>query len=153
VDTDPVVLGDELMNIISGLRRRVRRAIRPTEPASLALRGAHLELMRLIAEQPGITVSAAAKAMHLAPNSVSTLVKQLADIGIVDRQYIENDRRVVQLELTVSGVDWLRSTRAARLKFIGKGFAGLTDADRVAIANALPALQSLLSNLDRGSDD
>jgi DNA-binding MarR family transcriptional regulator len=148
VDKDPVVLSREIMDIVSGLRYLVRQEVRPKMPGP-QLRGPQIEVLRLVTDNPGITVSAAAKAMHLAPNSVSTLVNQLADLGMLSRTTPDNDRRVVNLNVTKLAVDWLDVTRTARAHFIRSGFAELPEADREAIANALPALRSLLANLEQ----
>jgi DNA-binding MarR family transcriptional regulator len=95
--TDP--LADTLMEDINGLRRVVRRRMRARLPDP-ALSGSLVELLRAVEATPGIGVAAAARTMHLANNSVSTLVYQLVDAGYLRRETDPNDRRAAQLYLT-----------------------------------------------------
>src|SRR5947199_4929761 len=71
-----VSTADELMGLAAGLRRVVRRRLRAELPGP-ALRGAQVELLQLVEAEPGVGVAAAARSLHLAGNTVSTLVNQL----------------------------------------------------------------------------
>jgi DNA-binding MarR family transcriptional regulator len=147
-EIDPVALGDELMTTAAALRRRVRRALRP-RGIGPQLRGAQLELLRVAYEQPGIGVAAAARELHLAANSVSTLVNQLVDLDMLVREIDPADRRAICLYPTDVAVKRLAEWRTARAELVGAGIAALAPADRVAIDAALPALRTLLSTLDQ----
>ncbi len=61
------------------------------------LRGAEVELLRLVVERPGVGISDAAKELYLAGNSVSTPVKQLARQGCLVRETDRADRRAARL--------------------------------------------------------
>ena len=61
---------DELMGLVQGLRRVVRRRLRAELPGP-ALRGAHLELLQLVEAEPEVGVAAAARSLHLAGNSTT----------------------------------------------------------------------------------
>jgi DNA-binding MarR family transcriptional regulator len=148
---DPEVLGDELMRTITAMRRLVRRRLRPAMPGP-RLRGAQVELLRAVEAEPGIGVAAAARALHLAPNSVSTLVNQLVDAGMLTRDTDPDDRRVARLRLTGAAAERLGAWRQARVELVGKGIAQLATGDIAALKRALPALRSLMSILDPVSD-
>ena len=92
------LLADELLAAM-GARRRSgrRRAGRPEELSQLT--GSQLELVRLLRRRPGISVNEVAHELNLAPNTVSTLVRQLVDAGFVVRRCQEADRRVARLDL------------------------------------------------------
>ncbi|GAA4839854.1 MarR family winged helix-turn-helix transcriptional regulator [Saccharopolyspora rosea] len=145
--SDAVAVGDELMSVISALRRLVRRKLRPEMPGP-RLRGAHVELLRLVEERPGVGVTAAARALHMAPNSVSTLVNQLLDDGMLSRATDPEDRRAARLHLTDAAARRLESWRAARSELVGGGVAELPASDVAALEQALPVLRRLLVNLD-----
>jgi DNA-binding MarR family transcriptional regulator len=148
-EPDPVVLGDELMTTMAAMRREVRHELRPREVGP-QLRGAQVELLRVAHDHPGIGVAAAARELHLAANSVSTLVNQLADLGMLVRETDPDDRRAIRLFPTDVAVQRLTEWREARAELVGRGIADLPPADRAAIAAALPALRGLLATLDRG---
>jgi DNA-binding MarR family transcriptional regulator len=92
-------IADDLLGAMGTLRRTVRRqAHRPAELA--ALTGAQLELVRLVRRRPGVSVAQAAAELSLAPNTVSTLVRQLSDLSYLVRRVDPLDRRVARLELS-----------------------------------------------------
>ena len=141
-------LGDELMRTNAALRRLVRRQIEPPDIPGPRLRGAQIELLRVVEEQPGIGVAPAAKVLRMAANSVSTLVNQLADDGLLLRETDEEDRRAIRLHLTEAAAVRLAAWRRARARFVGAGVAKLPAADRTAIARALPAIRALMARLE-----
>lgn len=141
-----MAVGDELMSVLVGLRRRVRRRLRPEAPGP-KLRGAQVELLRAVEEQSGIGVRGAAETLHLAPNSVSTLVNQLVAMGMLERHPDPDDRRAAQLQLTDLAEHRLAYWRKARSELVGAGVAQLPEADQEALQQALPALRQLLVNL------
>jgi DNA-binding MarR family transcriptional regulator len=147
VGFDRIVLGEELMVTVAALRRLVRRRRRQTvdEPP---LRGAQVELLQVVENQPGIGIAAAARALHLAANSVSTLVNQLIDMGMLVRDTAPGDRRAARLWLTDTATERLALWREARVELIADALGELAIADRQAIADALPALRTLLIVLD-----
>jgi DNA-binding MarR family transcriptional regulator len=146
---DSTVLGDELMATVAALRRLVRRRLRAVVPGP-PLRGAQLELMRVIEQQPGIGIAAAGRVLVLAANTVSTLVDQLIDLGMLVRDTDPNDRRAARLWLTEAATQRLAAGRQARAELMTGVVAGLSVAEREALAQALPALRALLAALDPG---
>jgi DNA-binding MarR family transcriptional regulator len=144
---DQTVLGEELMTTMAALRRLMRRRLRSVV-AGPPLRGAHVELLQVVEKQPGIGIAPAGRALHLAANSVSTLVNQLIDLGMLVRQTDPEDRRAAQLWLTQVATQRLAAWRQARVELVADGVAGLPVADRQALAQALPALRALLIALD-----
>ncbi|NIH82020.1 MarR family winged helix-turn-helix transcriptional regulator [Amycolatopsis viridis] len=139
-------LAENLMTTTAGLRRVVRRRVRETLPHA-PLRAGQVELLRVVESHPGIGVAAAARALHLAGNSVSTLVNQLVDAGLLERRADPADRRAARLELTGAARTRLASWRRTRTGFVASAVATLSSADRDAIEAALPALGRLIDAL------
>ena len=144
---EQTVLAEELMATTAALRRLIRRKV-PSEAVGPPLRGAHVELLQLIKKQPGIGIASAGRALHLAANSVSTLVNQLIDIGMLVRQTAPDDRRAARLWLTDAATQRLAAFRQVRVDLVANGVAGLSYADREALTEALPALRALLAALE-----
>src|ERR1700734_2062392 len=95
-------IGPELADIVSRLRRAMRRAARAADPA-LGLSVAQLELLSCIGEHPGVRPSQLARLLRLAPSSVATLLNGLQSAGFVMRTPGADgagDRRDVNLDLS-----------------------------------------------------
>ncbi|MFF7592377.1 MarR family winged helix-turn-helix transcriptional regulator [Kitasatospora purpeofusca] len=138
--------GEEFSTLLVGIQRLVRRRLREglTEPR---LRGAQVELLRLVTDFPGLRVSDAAAELCLAANSVSTLVNQLVALGLLRREVDPADRRAALLYATGEAVERLAAWRARREALVGEVVAGLPAADRAALAAALPALRGVATGL------
>ena len=148
---DAVPLAQELAVALSGVHRATRRRIRRDlglEPLS----GAQIELLRLVDRSPGIGVSAAARELNLAGNSVSTLVNQLASGGYLVREVDRSDRRAARLTVTAAGTERLERWADQRTALFTEQLALLGAADRAALESALPALRRLAAGLGEPPD-
>jgi DNA-binding MarR family transcriptional regulator len=151
VSDEGVRLADELMSVNAAMRRLVRRRLREQVPPRL--RPAQVELLMVVGGRPGISVAAAARELHLADNSVSTLVNQLLASGMLRRETDPGDRRAVRLELTPVAHRHIADWRDRRARMVGERIAELSQEDQAVIAAALPALGRLLTSLQRGGTD
>jgi DNA-binding MarR family transcriptional regulator len=141
-------LAADLAAAWGGARRRLRRGARAVvggEP----LTGAQVELLRLVEAQPGIGVGEAAGALHVAPNTVSTLVGHLVGHGLLERRPDPDDRRAARLELTDGARDRMRRFRDERDRLLAAALAELAADDVAALRASLPALERLLDALER----
>jgi DNA-binding MarR family transcriptional regulator len=117
------------------------------------LRGAEVELLRLVEVRPGIGISDAAKELFLASNSVSTLVNQLVRDGFMIRETDPADRRAARLQLTETAKTRLSDWHARRAELVRGQVDRLDQADRDALRAALPALRQLAVNLHEEAEE
>ncbi|MER5544110.1 MarR family transcriptional regulator [Streptomyces sp. NPDC002589] len=141
-------LADTLVRIQRLIRRRLRGGMNPPR-----LRGAEVELLRLVESRPGIGISDAARALHLAGNSVSTLVNQLVRDGFLLRETDPADRRAARLRLTEVAEKRLGDWRRRRAELVVRHVSRLDEADREALRAALPALRKLAAGLHEEVED
>jgi DNA-binding MarR family transcriptional regulator len=135
-------MADELLGAMSVLRRTTRRL--SGRPAVLAaLTGAQLELVRLVRRRPGVSVTDAAEELRLAPNTVSTLVGQLTERGVMLRVADPADRRVAQLDLEPETRRKVTAWRDRRVEAVAAALDRMAPADRAVVADALPVLARL----------
>lgn len=137
---------EDLADALVAVQRLVRRRVRG-QPAVPRLRGAEVELLRLVETRPGIGISDAAKELFLAGNSVSTLVNQLVRDGYLRRETDPADRRAARLLLTGAAETRLRDWRERRAALVRHQVARLDEADREALRAAVPALRRLALQL------
>jgi len=130
------------------VRRRLRRGTRAVVGGEL-LTGSQVELLRLVEAQPGVGVRDAATALHLAPNTVSTLVGGLAALDLVERRADPGDRRAARLYLTPAATRRLHRWRDERHRRLTAAIGALDADDVTSLRASLPALGRLLAELER----
>ena len=147
-------IGPELADIVSRLRRAMRRAARAADPA-LGLSVAQLELLSCITEHPGIRPSQLARMLRLAPSSVATLLGGLQSAGYVTRTPGADragDRRTVSLDLSEAGAQAVSRWHRVNEDVIQAALAALPQRDRAALRDAAPALHTLTASIDAQAD-
>ncbi|MCX4471208.1 MarR family transcriptional regulator [Micromonospora sp. NBC_01655] len=118
-------------------RRTTRRANRP------ALAEAQVELLLVVRAHPDVSVKEAARRLRTAPNTVSTLVGDLVDAGLLHRERDPGDRRLVRLRLTDAARQRMADYERHRAELLADALAALDPAARRALAEALPHLDTL----------
>jgi DNA-binding MarR family transcriptional regulator len=152
-------IGPELADIVSRLRRAMRRAARAADP-DLGLSVAQLELLSCMAEHPGIRPSQLARLLRLAPSSVATLLSGLQSAGYVTRTPggprspggDGGDRRTVSLDLSQQGAAAVNRWHRVNEGIIQAALAELPQLDRSALRDAAPALRDLTASIDALAD-
>ena len=136
----------ELLAAISAVRRTARQAVRKAWQEK-PLPTAQSELLRLVADRPGITVAEAARELRLAANTVSTLVGRLTGQGLLSRQRAVADARSVRLSVTRRAQQRLADWRDLRADLTQAAILQLAEEDRRVLAYAAPALLRLAERL------
>lgn len=137
---DELALAEALFATMGVLRRETRRAAGGRPWPLEQLGSSQLELLRLIRRQPGVSVAEAATELGLAANSVSTLVGQLNEAGLIRRTPDPADRRVARLTLTSTARRHTDAWHDRRSAVAVSAIAQLSAADKARLADALPVL-------------
>jgi len=133
------------------LHTRLRRALRvrtlrtllgPRPPL------AQIELLRHIAMNPGTPMKGAAAALSLAPNTVSTLARNLLRAGLIERRTNPTDSRSALLYLSLAGRRRLRAWRDAREAILAEALERLPENQRNQLERSLRALESLVQEVE-----
>jgi len=152
----PDPLGLEIADVVSRLRRAMRRAARAAGregklPGGLSV--AQLELLSCLADNPGARPSQLARLLRLAPSSVATLVNGLRRDGLVSRTGGQRDRRTASLLLTSEGSGTVAHWQELNERLLQRAIASLGPASRDALDAALPGLRELTGAVDALADD
>ncbi|MGC0365785.1 DNA-binding MarR family transcriptional regulator [Rhodococcus sp. 27YEA15] len=139
-------VADELFEVLGQIRRQSRRVSGHPFEAS-PLNGSQVELVRLVRRHPDVSVADAAAKLGLAANTVSTLVRQLTDAGVVERVADPADRRVARLRLSPDASRRVDAFRARRSSALTLAYSALSPADRQSVEAALPSLVRLVDEL------
>jgi DNA-binding MarR family transcriptional regulator len=136
-----------ILGSIGSLRRSIRRAEgRPAELESLT--DAQRELARLIVRVPGLSVAEAARELRLAPNTVSTLVRQLTAAGLLVRSADADDRRIARLALVPSLRDTVAAWRDRRAVVLARAIERLPASERRRLEALEPILRRLADEVE-----
>lgn len=109
---DPSDLSAE-PDLITDLDRVMRLLRRRPLGGSHAGRGTH-RLLRLIAEQPGLSTRELAQRMEIRPASLNEKMSQLENAGFIRRFRDPRDQRIFLVDLAPAGADQLKATQAQR---------------------------------------
>jgi DNA-binding MarR family transcriptional regulator len=144
--------GAELSDVVSRLRRAMRRAARAADPGS-TLSVAQLELLSCLAEQAGARPGQLARLLKLAPSSVATLINGLRSAGLVIRDGADDDRRTARIWLTPEGEAAVARWKSVNEELLRAALASLPAASGSALLAALPALRELAGAVDALADE
>jgi DNA-binding MarR family transcriptional regulator len=147
-------LAGDLLAAVGLMRRHVRRLAGRPWPLS-PMTASQSELVRLVRFNPGVSVAEAANELGLAPNTVSTLVGQLTELGLLRRAPDRHDRRIARLSLTAPAQRQVDAWRDRRAALVTQVLDRLDPAELDALRAALPALNAVAEQLrpDRGEQD
>jgi DNA-binding MarR family transcriptional regulator len=136
-----------LTEVVTRLRRALRTSIRTDYPWE-ALPMAQVELLMALADHAPAKIGQLASLQRLAPNTVSGLVQQLVEGGLVTRDSDPSDRRVARVSLTDAGRRQLAEWQQAHERRISAALDNLPPQAKAAVADALPALNLLVDHLN-----
>ncbi|MEN0138253.1 MAG: MarR family transcriptional regulator [Rhodococcus sp. (in: high G+C Gram-positive bacteria)] len=139
--------GWALTAVITRLRRALRSSVRE-EFAWESLPMAQVEFLQRLSVESGLRIVELARKHRMATNTVSTLVQQMVEAGLVARSPDPRDRRAVRVDLTDAGRERLDAWMRANERRISDAFDRLDAHHRTAIGAALPALAALAELLD-----
>ncbi|MBE3015739.1 MarR family transcriptional regulator [Microbispora sp. NEAU-D428] len=114
----------------------VRSGLEPL-PASEA------DMIRAIVREPGVSPGRLAAELQMKPSNVSTALRHLAELGLVQRESDSADRRAGRVLPTPKAVAGSRRIEETWAKVLDEVLAELPDHQAQALLDAVPALRAL----------
>lgn len=138
---DPTDAADALRRSVLGLARQLRR-LRSDHEISAGKLGL---LRRLERSDRPLTASDLASSRRLQPQSLTRLVADLAERGLIRRRRDEHDRRQLLIEITGKGRDLLANEARRQNEWLSEAISGgLTPAERALLQVAAQLLEQLI---------
>jgi len=134
-----------IRSVIGRLARGLRQAGSQSD-----LSPSQYEVFGTIARRGDLKLSDLAAIEGINPTLLSRIVAKLEGDQLVKRTPDAEDRRVAHVVPTAKGRRRYEQIRNARTDAVSLAIAGLTDAERRALAAALPVLESLAATLRDG---
>jgi DNA-binding MarR family transcriptional regulator len=136
-DLDPADLAarfrQALMPLVRKLRTNVEEGMTPSLMSALA------SVNRL----GPITLGDLAATEKVTPPMATKLANGLEERGLVTRTGCTDDKRVTRLELTMDGRALLDRSHRRRNAWLAQRFAGLSEGERIALAEAVTVIERL----------
>ena len=107
-----------------------------------------MEFVRFLRRHPGASVAEVATELALAPNTVSTLVRQMVEAGIVTRSVDGRDRRVARLTLAGEIARKVDAWRDRLVVSVASAIDQLTAADVRRLSESAAVLAMLADRLE-----
>ena len=92
-----------------------------------------------------LTLGELAQIEHIAPPTVTKVVNQLDDRGLVDRIPDRDDRRICRVAITPDGTALLDADRQRRTAWLASRLAELDASERERVVDALDVLEGLIA--------
>jgi DNA-binding MarR family transcriptional regulator len=124
------------------LRRRFQQ-----ESRDLPMTGAQLKIIARLAHAEGLSQAALAGLLDLEPMTLSRHVDRMEAAGLIERRPDPNDRRARQLFTTEKSRELLQPMRARAAAVYDSVLAGMSEAERQAL---IDALNTIIANLAAG---
>jgi MarR family transcriptional regulator, transcriptional regulator for hemolysin len=132
------------------IRRRFERSVRQ---AGLPITRLQASLLIRIARNPGISQAAAANDLDIEPIALVRMLDRLAEEGLVERRAHPTDRRVRTLWLTPLAWPVVDRVLEINLAVREEACAGLSQAARDALMNALDHMKNNLAAAEAAEGD
>ncbi|MEU1981223.1 MarR family transcriptional regulator [Nocardia sp. NPDC019395] len=131
-----------LASVISPLRRTLLAAARATEHLP-EIPDAQIEIIRALPPDTVVASGELAEQLGLSRSTVSNLLTTMAAGGLIERSTRSADRRHIEIRTTARAHDLFARFDLASSALVTDAAATLSEADRAALAAALPALERL----------
>jgi DNA-binding MarR family transcriptional regulator len=132
-----------LIEVAVDLRRVLRRHL-PQDLPDATLTPAQAEVIRDVDRHPGTRVKETAGRLNVAQNTVSTIVRKLSDMGLLERRTDERDRRAVALFVAPGRAERRQRRADQRTVVLAMAIDGLDPEERQVLVDALPVMQRLV---------
>ena len=142
----------ELTDVVTRLRRALRASIR-SDYSWEQLPMAQVEILQVLADASPQRVGDIAARQHLHASTVSGLVGQLMNAGLVDRSVDTADRRASVVTLTAAGKRQMDAWMQAHERRMHHALDHLTEDERARLHAALPSLGRLADLLGSQEPD
>lgn len=147
-ESDPMV---QLAHLIPAMWRTMRRASRTA--TQLPANESQVTILRLLVTRGERSPSELAEALRIARPTLSNLLKDLVNTGLVERSVARHDHRAITISATPEGHAVLETFRRDRAEALRTALALLPPDEQQAVLAGISALRHLERHLEVLVDD
>ncbi len=102
-------------------------------------------ILDLLNRQGASKMTDLAKDMKVTTAASTGIVQRLVLLGYVQREFDQNDRRIIKIKLSVKGAELLKKLSLQRRQLITKAFGQISEHDRLEYLRILTQVKEALS--------
>lgn len=133
------VLIDEYMQVMAMVQRQVM-PIKARSAAEQGLSRPQAEALHLLSCRDWATIKLMAELLGISSSAATQLTEGLVQLGLVDRKSSAEDRRVVEVSLTVTGQAKVQALRQAAKQHVAELLNGLSESEIIELLMLLKKL-------------
>lgn len=141
----------QLAHLIPAMWRTMRRASRTA--TQLPANESQVTILRLLVTRGERSPSELAEALRVARPTLSNLLKDLVNTGLVERSVAKHDHRAIMISATAEGRAVLETFRRERAEALRAALAQLLPDEQEAVLAGVAALRQLERHLEVLVDD
>jgi DNA-binding MarR family transcriptional regulator len=131
--------------IFRGVRRKLLKAA--LDSINVDISPLHFDIMRLVKEESTLRITDIVERLQVARAQMTHLIDKLVELGMVERQADNADRRVTNIVLTAKGNTFLEEHGGNIWKATKELLSGLSDEELNDLSSSLERLREILSRL------
>ncbi|GAB4260671.1 MarR family winged helix-turn-helix transcriptional regulator [Thermincola ferriacetica] len=144
-------ISEDLLSLFPLLHKKLLGRI-PTDQLDLHLPPSALQILFVLHDVRISTVSAVCNQLNISRPNMTPLLDKLVEANLVDRRTNEEDRRVIDIQITPEGDQVISQIQRIMLNRIKTLLGFLPTEDLQSLAGALQQLKTILSKLQPSAE-
>lgn len=128
------------------LKKKIFRTF-PIDKMPLQLSRTNLETLFVLFEMRRTTVSELSNQLHISRPNMTPLIDKLVQHKLVERKTNEEDRRVIQIEITAEGDQFCKELHGLLLEQIKSKLDSLENEDLIELKKCMISLKSIVMKI------
>jgi len=140
---------DDFLSILPLIRRSINRKVLKSALSQIeeAISIPHFEIMKTLQEEGTRHIAEIGEKLSIPKPQMTHLIDRLVDIGVVERQPVETDRRIINIALTPKGRRMIEEHDCMVRESINTKLSCLSDQELQELSTSLRILNSTLSKI------
>jgi len=143
------IVADRLISCLTVLNSGVMRIVREHRPENSPV--SHYRVLYMLNINGALPTSEIGKRLDVSRPNISTLIRKLIDEGMVKRLPDIKDRRIVKIDITDKGKQFISERMRILKELIKESLMQLNDDELVVLNISLGKIESIFSRLSNGT--
>ena len=138
---------DGMFSVIPTFRKKIYK-IGNDLLANKEISMAHVKLILMLKNEGACKMTDLGKLLQVSKPNITALVDKLVELDMVKRTFDENDRRVIHIELTDKGYDFLEKHFEAMKAALSRNMQKFSTEDLTLLKEAINNMRTLINKMN-----